>query len=301
MRILLLISLFFAGVLPARGALRVVTTTEDLAAIAQEIGGSHVKVESIAKGYQDPHFVDAKPSYLLKLKHADLFIQVGLELEGAWAPNLLRSARNKKIQPGESGHLDASMNCEILDRGAIADRSLGDVHPEGNPHYWLDPANGRIIAENIKERLKILDGKNADGYEINYESFSKRLAEREAKWEKMTARLKGLKAVTYHNSWPNFVKRFGIQIVDFVEPKPGIPASPAHIEQLTQRIRRENIKLIFMVPYFDDKLPKKIAAETGARVLLLPPSVGGVKGVDDYFELFEYNLSALIDALGDSK
>ncbi|MFH2076600.1 MAG: metal ABC transporter substrate-binding protein, partial [Pseudomonadota bacterium] len=171
MRTLFLAALISALSSPAYCALDIVTTTEDLAALAREVGGKHVQVQSIAKGYQDPHFVDAKPSYLLKLKRADLFIQVGLELEVSWAPNLLRSARNKKIRPGARGFLDASAGCEVLDKNAAADRSQGDVHPEGNPHYWLDPANGRIIAGNIKDRLVRLDPENTADYEENLKAF----------------------------------------------------------------------------------------------------------------------------------
>lgn len=283
---------------PVFAALRIVTTTEDLAALAREVGGKHVKVQAIAKGYQDPHFVDAKPSYLLKLKRADLFIQVGLELEVSWAPNLLRSARNKKIRPGARGFLDASTGCDVLDKNADADRSQGDVHPEGNPHYWLDPANGRIIAGNIAGRLAELDPDHAGDYKSNLAAFETRLQKKVAEWNKLAQVFQGSKVVTYHNSWPNFAKTFHLNVMDFVEPKPGIPTSPSHMKGLIERIRREKITLIFMEPYFDEKLPRKIAAETGAKLLILPPSVGAVKSIRTYFDLFDHNLKLLSGALG---
>lgn len=298
MRAFLLTALFFILATPSHCALRVVTTTEDLAALTREVGGTRVKVQAIAKGYQDPHFVDAKPSYLLKLKRADLYIQVGLELEVSWAPSLLRSARNKKIRPGNPGFLDASVGCEVLDRGAAADRSQGDVHPEGNPHYWLDPENGKIIARNIKERLARLDPQNAAEYGRNLSAFERRLAKKRTEWEKVARAFKDVKAVTYHDSWPNFVKRFGIDVIGFIEPKPGIPASPAHLKDLIALMRKDNVRLIFMEPYFDEKLPRKIAAETGAKLLILPPSVGAVKEVRTYFDLFDYNLGLLASVAG---
>jgi len=298
MKSLLLGSSLLIASSPVFAGLRIVTTTEDLAALAREVGGKHVKVESIAKGYQDPHFVDAKPSYLLKLKRADLFIQVGLELESSWAPNLLRSARNKKIRPGARGFLDASSGCDVLDKNADADRSQGDVHPEGNPHYWLDPANGRIIAKNIAGRLSELDPDHTQDYKANLAAFEVSLKEKIAGWDKLAQAFKGSKVVTYHNSWPNFAKRFHLNVIDFVEPKPGIPASPSHIKALLERIRREKITLIFMEPYFDEKLPKKIASDTGANLLILPPSVGAAKGIKTYSDLFDHNLNLLSDALG---
>ncbi len=298
MKTLFLGSVLLALNSPVFAALRIVTTTEDLAALAREVGGKHVKVESIAKGYQDPHFVDAKPSYLLKLKRADLFIQVGLELESSWAPNLLRSARNKGIRPGARGFLDASTGCDVLDKNITADRSQGDVHPEGNPHYWLDPANGRIIAENIAGRLSELDPDHAGDYRSNLAVFETRLKKKAAEWGELTQAFKGSKVVTNHNSWPNFAKTFHLNVIDFVEPKPGIPASPSHIKNLINRIRREKITLIFMEPYFDEKLPKKIASDTGAKLLILPPSVGAVKDIKTYFDLFDHNLNLLSGALG---
>lgn len=277
---------------------RVVTTTEDLAALAREVGGDLAEVQSIARGYQDPHFVEAKPSYLLRLKRADLFIQVGLELEVAWSGGLLGNARNPKILPGNPGFLDASAGCDILEKpqGAV-DRSMGDVHPMGNPHYWLDPSNGLVIARNIARRLSELDSAHAADYEANLQRFEKRLAEKAKEWAGKSAPLKGVRVVAFHRSWPNFAKYFSLQVMNFIEPRPGVPPSAAHVQSLMAQIRSDKIRLILVEPYFDEKLPRKIAAETGAALVILPPSVGAEPEIKTYFDLFDYDLNLLMKAL----
>ena len=297
LNLFVLASLFCAAPLAAK--VKVVTTTEDLAALAREVAGDTAEVGSIARGYQDPHFVEAKPSYLLKLKKAQLFIQVGLELEAGWAPALLTSARNPGILPGRPGFMDASEGCEILEKPAGGvDRSLGDVHPLGNPHYWLNPENGRLIARAIARRLSVIDPENAGKYKENLAAFETRLTAKEKDWDAAAAAFKGIKVVTYHNSWPSFAKRFGLDVVDFVEPKPGIPPSPAHIHSLIARIRAEGVSLLMVEPYFDQKLPKKVAAEAGVPLVIVPPSVGGEEGIKTYFDLFDRQLELLKKAGG---
>lgn len=278
----------------SQAALRVVTTTSDLMSITQDIGKDLVEVNSIAKGYQDPHFVEAKPSYLLKMRNADLFIQIGLELEVAWAPSLLTNARNPKILPGQPGFLEVSSACDILQKteGRV-DRSMGDVHPFGNPHFWLDPENGRKIAQSIAAKLSELDPAHSDIYKKNLSDFESRLTAKEKDWESHNAHLKGMKVVTYHNSWPNFTKRFGLDVVNFVEPKPGIPASPAHVQELIDQIKREKIQILLVEPYFDTKLPEKIARDTGSKLVIFPPSVGADEKIKNYFDLFDYDLQLL--------
>lgn len=291
--------LFIVAPSLVKAELQVVTTTEDLAAIAREVAGDLADVRSIAKGYQDPHFVEAKPSYLLKLKKADLFIQVGLELEVGWGPALLTGARNPKILPGGMGFLDASEGCDILQipQGGI-DRSGGDAHPLGNPHYWTDPENGRVIARAIAARLGKLQPAQAAVFAARLADFEKRLDGSMAGWRALMEPHRGTRVVTYHNSWPNFAKRFGLEVVDFVEPKPGVPPSPRHVQTLVGRMREQKIPVILMEPYFDARLPEKIARDAGARLLTFLPSVGGTPEIKTYLELFDANLKSLVAALG---
>jgi ABC-type Zn uptake system ZnuABC Zn-binding protein ZnuA len=282
----------------ASAAINVVTSTEDLAAIVREVGGDKVTVDSIAKGYQDPHFVEAKPSFILKLHSADLLVVVGRELEIGWLPPLITQSRNAKIQVGAAGYLDASANAKILDipTGQIT-RAMGDVHPAGNPHYWLDPGNGRKIAQAVQAKLTEFSRADAAYFAQRYADFDKRLAEAEGRWKAAMAPYKGLKIVTYHRSWPNFADVFGLDVMGYVEPKPGIPPSPAHTLDLQQEMKAQNVKIILVEPYFDSKTPNAIGRETGAAVLVMPPSVGGVKEVTNYFQLFDYDINKLVAAI----
>jgi len=288
-----------AGAMPARaaGPLNVIATTEDLAAIAREVGGDKIKVEPLARGYQDPHFVEAKPSFVLKLNKADLLIAVGRELEIGWLPPLITQARNSKVQTGAAGYLDASLSARILEipTGQIT-RAMGDVHPAGNPHYWLEPGNGRLIAQAVQKKLSELDPGDAAYFASRYADFDGRLAVAEKRWDGMMAPYKGTKIVTYHRSWPNFAERFGLDVIGYVEPKPGIPPSPSHTLDLIQEMKRQNVKVILVEPYFDLKTPNSVARETGAQVLVLAPSVGAEKEITDYFKLFDYNLDKLVAA-----
>lgn len=282
----------------ARAQLRVVTTTEDLASLAREVGGDKIAVESLSSGTQDPHFVEPKPSLLLKLNRAALLIAVGRELEAAWLPPLLTQARNAKIQPGSPGYLDASTGVRILEvpTGQIT-RAMGDVHPSGNPHYWLDPRNGLIMARAIEARLGELLPAERAVFAQRTAAFAQRLADAEKRWDAALAPYKGTKIVTYHRSWANFVERFGLNVIGYIEPKPGIPPPPRHIVDLIAEMRKQQIKVILVEPYFDLRTPESIARETGASVLVMPPSVGGVRGITDYIGLFDYDVRLLVSAL----
>ena len=284
--------------------LNVVTTTEDLAAIAREVGGDKVNVVSLSRGYQDPHFVDAKPSYLIKLSRADLFIQVGKELEVGWVPPLITNSRNEKIQPAAPGNLDASQDVSILElpTGQVS-RAQGDVHPYGNPHYWLDPENGLKMADEIADRLAQLDAADAAAFKDRDATFKKKLTDAIAGWKKRAEAigLTGMPVVTYHRSWTYFAKAYGLEVVDFVEPRPGVPPSPAHVHDLEHLMSERKIKLLLVEPFYDVKLPEKIAAETGAKLVVLGPSVGWKSGVDTYFDLFEKDLDLLAKALEGGK
>jgi len=283
----------------ARAAgLKVVTTTQDLESLTREIGGDKVEVTGLAKGYQDPHNVDPKPSFIVAVSRADLLIAVGRELEIGWLPPLITNSRNSKIQPGAAGYLDASLNVKILEipTGQIT-RAMGDVHPAGNPHYWLDPNNGRLIAQAIRNKLGELSPADKAYFAQRYDDFDKRLAAAEKRWDATMAAYKGTKLVTYHRSWPNFMERFGLDVIGYVEPKPGIPPSPNHTIELIEEMKRVGAKIIVMESYFDPKTPQKIAAEVGGKVVTLAPSVGGEKAASDYIQLFEYNVTTLAAAL----
>ena len=283
---------------PAQAAIKVVATTEDLAALVQEVGGDRVQVEALARGYQDPHFVEAKPSFILKLHGADLLVVVGRELEIGWLPPLVTQARNARIQQSGDRYLDASLTARILEipTGEIT-RAMGDVHPLGNPHYWLSPDNGRLIAQAIQKKLSEIAPTDAAYFAQRYGDFDRRLADAEKRWTAAMAPYKGLKVVTYHRSWPNFTGAFGLDVIGYVEPKPGIPPSPSHTLELIQEMKRQQVKIIIMEPYFDSKTPDAIARDTGARVVVLAPSVGGQKEATDYFKLFDYDVNTLITAI----
>ena len=300
-KLVLLSATLIVGLAPyvfAQSKLNVIATTEDLASVGREIGGDRISMESIARGYQDPHFVEAKPSFILKLQRADLLIVVGRELEIGWLPPLIQQSRNGKIQPGSRGYLDASLGAAILEvpTGQIT-RAMGDVHPLGNPHYWLDPENGKRIAKEIADKLSELQAKDGMYFQQQLQSFTTRLDAAEKRWLAMMAPYKGLKVVTYHRSFPNFADRFGLDVVGYVEPRPGIPPSPSHTLELIQEMKRQQIKVILMEPYFDQKTPNAIASQTGAQVLVMPPSVGGEKTITDYFKLFDYDIGLLVDAI----
>ena len=289
--------LLLAAALPAGAAVNVVATTEDLADLTRQVGGERVNVDSISRGYQDPHFVEAKPSFILKLAKADLLIVVGRDLEIGWLPPLIQQSRNAKVQPGADGYLDASLTVKILEipTGQIT-RAMGDVHPLGNPHYWLDPGNGRHIAKAIVDKLSAMAPADAAYFASRYADFDKRLAEAETRWDAMMAPYKGLKIVTYHRSWPNFVARFGLDVIGYVEPKPGIPPSPSHTLDLIQEMKAQRVKIIVVEPYFDLKTPNSIARETGGKVVVLAPSVGAEKVITDYLKLFDYDVNLAVSA-----
>jgi zinc/manganese transport system substrate-binding protein len=302
---LLSLALATAGVaVPVRaaGKIKIVTATSDLASLAQEVGGDRVEVDSIARGYQDPHFVEAKPSFLLKLRQADLLITVGLQLEIGWLPPLVNQSGNPRIQVDARGYFDASQFAEILEKPTgVVTRAMGDVHPFGNPHYWLDPENGRRVAKGIADKLSEMRSSDAAYFNQRFESFSQRLTEAEKRWDAEMLPYHGRKVITYHRSWPNFLKRFGLVSMGEVEPRPGIPPTPSHTLELINMMKRENVKIILVEPYFDLKTPNSIARETGAKVVVMPPSVGGEKEITDYFKLFDYDLALLTKAFQETQ
>src|SRR5262245_24222078 len=247
----------------AQGRLNVVTTTEDLASIAREVGGDRIDVEAIARGYQDPHFVEAKPSFILRLQRADLLVVVGRDLEIGWLPPLIQQSRNSKIQAGANGYLDASLRARILDipQGQIT-RAMGDVHPLGNPHYWLDPENGKVIARAIFEKLAQLRPADRAFFEQRLNDFNGRVDAAGKRWLAAMAPYKGLKVATYHRSFTNFADRFGLDVMGYVEPRPGIPPSPQHTLDLINEMKQQNVKLVLVEPYFDLRTPNSVGRAT---------------------------------------
>lgn len=281
----------------AGGKLNVVAATSDMAALASEVGGDRVNVIAIARGYQDPHFVEAKPSFLLNLRRADLLVTVGLQLEIGWLPPLITQSGNPKIQPSGPGYFDASQFAEILEiPTAQVSRAMGDVHPLGNPHYWLDPQNGLRVAGGLAQKLAQMSPGDAGYFNQRLENFRGRLTAAEQRWDAQMKPYRGRKIITYHQSWPNFVKRFGLQVADYVEPRPGIPPSPAHVVELISLMKRQNVKLILVEPYFDLRTPQSVARETGGQVVVLMPSVGGNNETGDYIKLFDYDVNQVVKA-----
>jgi zinc/manganese transport system substrate-binding protein len=282
----------------AGAQLKVVTSTTDLYDIAKAVGGNRITATHIGEGYQDPHFIEAKPSFVLQLRNADVWAFVGLDLEIGWMPVLLDGARNPNIKQGAPGYLDVSRAIPLLDvPSGNVDRSQGDVHPLGNPHYWLDPENGRRIARLFKSKFTELDPSGAKVYEANENNFEARLNTVERTWTDELAKIKGQPVVAWHTSWRYFAEYTKMNIVGFMEPKPGVPPSPAHLAGLIQTMKRTGAKVIVMEPFYDKKTADFVASKTGAKVLILPPSVGGVKGVGDYLSVMDYDIKQLAAAL----
>jgi zinc/manganese transport system substrate-binding protein len=291
-----------AGVLVAPAAahaqtLRVVTSTTDLRDIASAVGGHRVATAHIAAGYQDPHFVDAKPSFVLQLRKADAFAYVGLDLEIGWMSTLLDGARNRRINRGSPGNIDVSTAIPVLDVRLTADRSQGDVHPRGNPHYWLDPENAKRIAVLFRDRFSQLDPSGASAYAANAARFLARVDSTTRTLAPQLAAIRGKPVVGWHTSWRYFQEFTGMNIVGFVEPKPGVPPSPSHLAGLIQQMKRAGAKVIIMEPFYDRKIADFVARNAGAKVLVLPPSVDGIKGVDSYLKLIDHDVRQLAEAV----
>ena len=275
----------------ATAKVKVVTSTSDLASITQLIGGDAVEVTSIARGTSDPHFVEVLPSYMVRVQKAALYFKLGMDID-RWAAPIIDGSRNGKLVV-----VDCSENIVPIEvpTGKV-DASMGDVHPRGNPHYWLDPDNGAIIAATIADALEQVDPAHTDQYRENLDEFKAELAASKSRWSESARALQGMKIVTYHNSWPYFARAFGIEIDDFVEPLPGIEPTPSHTAQVIDVMKSQGIHVIGVEPYFSKRTPDTIARATGAKVVDLPPSVGGAPGADDYFSLFDVLIQRLTAA-----
>ncbi len=279
-------------------ALHVVSSIPTLGSLAKEVGGDRVEIESLGKGYQDPHFVEPKPSLMLVLNRADLLLHVGLELEIGWLPPLVLGSRNPKIQPGEPGNLDCSRAIPVLDVPTTkVDRSMGDIHPQGNPHYWLPPGNAKIIAREIAQRLGQIDPQGRADYEKNLAAFNARVDAKEKEWAPRVAKLKGVKVATYHKSWSYVSQWLGLEEIGYVEPKPGIPPDPQHLARLIGVMKQDGAKLLLVEDFYNKGVASLVAEKAGAKLLTLPTDVGATPKIKDWFSLVEAVLGALSSAV----
>jgi ABC-type Zn uptake system ZnuABC Zn-binding protein ZnuA len=283
---------------PVLAKLNVVATTPDLASIAKEIGGDHIDLLTLAKPTEDPHFVDAKPSFMVKLNHADVLIEGGAELEIGWLPALLDQARNSKLAQGAPGHVACAQGIQLLEVPSTLDRSRGDIHAAGNPHYIIDPVNAKIVAKTITDAFCAQDEKACDAYRANAKKFTDALDAKLAEWQRTLAPFKGQQVVAYHNSWLYFGERFGLKIDLFLEPKPGIPPTPTHLAEVITKMKADKVHVILVDPYLDRRTAVTVATRTGATVVDVTQFPGGVKGTEGgYIALMDYLVNAVAKAL----
>jgi zinc/manganese transport system substrate-binding protein len=295
-----LTALFGAGSV-AGAQLRVVATTPDLASVAREIAGDRANVVALAKPTEDPHFVDAKPSFVVTLNRADALVEGGAELELGWLPPLLENSRNSRIAAGAPGHVVASEGIRLLEVPTSFDRSKGDIHSLGNPHFMIDPVAAKTVARNIASHLGQIDPKNAAIYNANLAKFNSRIDAKLAGWQQQLAPYRGAKIVTYHRDFVYLAQRFGLTIVDELEPKPGIAPSPAHLAQVIGKMRANNVKVILVQPFQNRKTAETVARQTGAAVLDTPQQPGAASNTNSYFDMMDNLVGALARGLGAAK
>ena len=286
----------------AQAKLNVVATLPDLAAITREIGGDKIELTTLAKPTEDPHFVDAKPSFIVKLNRADVLIEGGAELEIGWLPALLDQSRNEKLAPGAPGHIACAQGIQLMEVPTTLDRSKGDIHAAGNPHFLVDPVNAKIVAQNIANALCELDAKSADTYRTNLKRFTDALDAKMAEWQKALEPFHGQEVVAYHNSWLYFGNRFGLKIDLFLEPKPGIPPTPAHLAEVITKMKINHVHVIIVDPYLNRKTAETVAGHTDATVVAATQFPGGVKGTEGgYIAMMDYVVNAMAKALAGKK
>jgi zinc/manganese transport system substrate-binding protein len=267
----------------ARADLVVVATVPSLAALAKEVGGSKVTVQSLALPTQDPHFVDAKPNLVLELSKADMLLAIGLHLEGGWLPTLQLSARNAKIATGSKGYLEVAQFVRLLDVHAHADRSHGDIHPGGNPHFLYDPRAGLAVARGIAARMKELDPNGAAAYDQNLKAFEARLDVAKKRWDGRLAGFRGAPVIGYHATWSYVAEWIGLNQVEFLEPKPGVPPNPGHVAKVLVAARKHGVRAIVQESYYPDATSKLVAEKSGAKLVIVPGGAdfrGGQSYVD---------------------
>jgi zinc/manganese transport system substrate-binding protein len=303
-----LFHLFIAGLVAviatvpvhAQQKIRVVASTPDLKSLTEAVGGDRVDVESLARGWQNFHDVEVRPSLMVKLRRADVLVMNGLDLD-FWVDSLVQGANNPRLLPGAPGRIDASRGVTVqeIPTGRV-DRSMGDVHPLGNPHYTLDPETAPIAMANILDGLARLTPEHRELFDRRREEFLGRLRAAQTRWQQTLDRFKGAKVVVYHNTWIYFLSRFGLIQAGTIEDRPGIPPSPAHLATLVRQMKDERIRVVVLDPWGDRRLAERLAADAGAQVIVLAHTVGAVKGTDSYLEMIGHNVNALARALGAS-
>jgi zinc/manganese transport system substrate-binding protein len=296
-KILLILSTILACGLSAHAKLNVVATLPDFGSLAREIGGDKVEVVTLAKATEDAHFVDARPSFVVSMRNADVLIDGGAELELGWLPPLLQNARNPKIEIGKPGRVVASQGVRLMNVPTNVTRAAGDVHALGNPHFMTDPIIAKAVAQHIAQSFSALDAANAAFYEANYKKFEATVNAKLQEWGAALLPFKGQNVVAYHDSWVYFAHRFGVNIDIFLEPKPGIPPSPSHLTEVIARMKAQKIKVILVEPFHDRRIAEKVASATGAKVVDFAQFPGGLPGTESYVKLIDTLVSRLAAAL----
>src|SRR5262245_61636613 len=296
-RILLLLPAILSCAFAARANLNIVATLPDFGSLAREIGGDRVNITVLAKPTEDSHFVDARPSFVVSLRNSDVLIDGGAELEVGWLPPLLQNARNPKIEVGKPGRIEASQGIRLMNVPANVTRAAGDVHALGNPHFTVDPIIAKAIAQHIAQSFSALDPANAASDQANYQKFETTINTKLQEWGAALLPFHGQHVVAYHDSWPYFAHRFGLDIDIFLEPKPGIPPSPSHLTEVIAQMKAQHIKAIIVEPFHDRRIAEKVASSTGAKVVEFSQFPGGLPSTDTYVKLIDTLVSRLAAAL----
>src|SRR5438876_6130104 len=296
-KILLILSTIVACAFAAQAKLNVVATLPDFGSLAREIGGDKIDIVVLAKATEDPHFVDARPSFVVSLRNADVLIDGGAELEIGWLPPLLQNARNPKIEVGKPGRVIASQGVRLMNVPTNVTRAAGDVHALGNPHFMTDPIIAKAVAQHIAQSFSAVDAANAGTYDANYRKFEATINAKLQQWGAAMLPFKGQNVVAYHDSWVYFAHRFGLNIDIFLEPKPGIPPSPSHLVDVIAQMKAQKIKTIIVEPFHDRKIAEKVASATGAKVVDFSQFPGGLPGTDNYVKLIDTLVSRLAASL----
>jgi zinc/manganese transport system substrate-binding protein len=288
---------FFACALGVHAKLNVVATLPDFGSLAREIGGEKIDIVVLAKPTEDPHFVDARPSFVVSLRNADVLIDGGAELELGWLPPLLQNARNPKIEVGKPGRVQASQGIRLMNVSANVTRAAGDVHALGNPHFCVDPIIAKAVAQHIAQSFAAVDSANAAFYDANYKKFESTINAKLQEWGAAMLPFKDQHLAAYHDSWPYFAHRFGINIDIFLEPKPGIPPSPSHLTEVIAQMKAQHAKAVIVEPYHDKRIAEKVASASGAKVVEFAQFPGGISGTDTYVKLIDTLVSRVAVAL----